>query len=91
MSDETVTTQKSRYQNFLAGLLSNWHLMRWLRLAVGLFLSWQMIQKPDVFTGLITGVFLFQAITNTGCCGASGCAVPDKANKAATKQNNTNK
>lgn len=84
MSDETITTQKPRYQNFLAGLLSNWHFMRWLRLAVGLFLIWQMIQKPEIFTGLIAGVFLFQAITNTGCCGASGCPVPGKENKTSS-------
>jgi hypothetical protein len=43
-----------------------------------------MVQSPDVFTGLIAGVFLFQAITNTGCCGASGCAVPGTENKTST-------
>ena len=86
MADETITNQKSRNQNFLAGVLGNWHFMRWLRLAIGLFLSWQMVQSPDVFTGLIAGVFLFQAITNTGCCGSSGCATPE-SNKPATGGN----
>jgi hypothetical protein len=86
MSDQTVTTQKSKYQNFLDGVLSNWHFMRWLRLAIGLFFSWQMVQRPDIFTGLVAGVFLFQAITNTGCCGASVCAPPETGTKTATKE-----
>ncbi len=86
MANETITNHKSRYQSFPAGVLSNWHFMRWLRLAIGLFLSWQMVQNRDVFTGLIAGVFLFQAITNTGCCGASGCATP-KSSTPPTSEN----
>jgi hypothetical protein len=27
---------------------------------------------------------LFQAITNTGCCGSNGCAVPTKKSKTDT-------
>ena len=84
MTNERIATQKPRYQNFLSTLLRNWHFMRWLRLGIGLFLSWQMVRHPDIFTGLIAGVFLFQAITNTGCCAASGCAAPETGSKAAT-------
>jgi len=88
MADETATTHnKSRYQTFLTGLLSNWHFMRLLRMAIGLFLVWQMVQRPDIFTGLVAGVFMFQAITNTGCCGASGCSVPETGNKTASRLN----
>ena len=59
-------------------LLSNWHFMRWLRLVLGLYLVWQAARRPDIFTGLVAAFFLFQAITNTGCCGAAGCTVPRK-------------
>ncbi len=57
--------------------------MRWLRLGLGLFVGYQAIILHDVFAGVISGLFLFQAFTNTGCCGASGCAVPTKAKGTA--------
>jgi hypothetical protein len=57
-------------------LFTGWHLMRWLRLGLGIFISVQAIQNYDPFSGFIAAFFLFQAVTNTGCCGANGCAVP---------------
>lgn len=57
-----------------AMLFSNWHLMRWLRLGMGTYGAIQAVQLHDTLTGLVAAFFLFQAITNTGCCGASGCA-----------------
>jgi hypothetical protein len=59
-------------------LFSNWHFMRWLRLGLGLFVAYQAFTLHDTFAGIIAGLFLFQAFTNTGCCGAGGCAVPGK-------------
>lgn len=87
MSEKTITTHKSRFQNLRDGLLSDWHILRWLRLAIGLFFLWQMSLTPDVFTGLVAGIFLFQAITNTGCCGASGCSVPRERDDKARSVN----
>lgn len=57
-------------------LFTGWHLMRWLRLGLGIFISVQAIQNHDPLSGFIAAFFLFQAVTNTGCCGANGCAVP---------------
>ncbi|MBK5277963.1 MAG: hypothetical protein JJE09_03765 [Bacteroidia bacterium] len=57
-------------------LFTNWHFMRWLRLGIGIFISVQAIQMHDVFSGFIAAFLLIQVVTNTGCCGASGCAVP---------------
>ena len=54
-------------------LLYNWHFMRLLRLVLGIFIAYQAIKTHDTFSGLIAGFFLFQAVTNTGCCGAQGC------------------
>ncbi|MFN8358046.1 MAG: hypothetical protein U0Y10_26525 [Spirosomataceae bacterium] len=48
--------------------------MRWLRLGMGAYGAIQAIQLHDTLTGLIAAFFLFQAITNTGCCGATGCS-----------------
>lgn len=59
-------------------LLTGWHFMRWLRLGLGIFIAIQAIQNHDTLSGFIAAFFLFQAATNTGCCGSNGCAVPIK-------------
>jgi hypothetical protein len=61
-------------------LLTGWHFMRWFRLGIGVFIAVQAIQMHDPVSGFISVFFLFQALTNTGCCGANGCAVPTSAN-----------
>lgn len=57
-------------------LFTGWTFMRWLRLGFGAFIAVQAIQTHDAFAGFIAAFFLFQAVTNTGCCGAGGCAAP---------------
>lgn len=57
-------------------IFTNWHFMRWLRLAMGLFAAYQAIQLHSGIMGLLAGLFLFQALSNSGCCGAAGCSVP---------------
>lgn len=57
--------------------------MRWLRLGLGLFVGYQALVLQDAFAGIIAGLFLFQAVTNTGCCGSSGCAIPAKKVEAS--------
>ncbi len=57
-------------------LLTGWNFMRWLRLGLGIFIAIQAIQNHDSLSGFIAAFFLFQAVTNTGCCGANGCAMP---------------
>lgn len=63
------------YINLRQMLFTNWHFMRWLRLGLGVFVAVQAVQMHDTLSGLIAFFFLYQAVTNTGCCG-SGCAVP---------------
>ena len=65
-------------------LLTGWNFMRWLRLGFGIFFAVQAIQTHNILAGFVAAFFLFQAITNTGCCGAKGCATP-------THRNNTDK
>lgn len=60
----------------LQTLLTGWNFMRGLRLVLGVIFLMQAIELRDIITGLIATFFLFQAITNTGCCGSNGCAVP---------------
>ena len=57
-------------------LFTNWHLMRFVRLAIALFLfSQAYVLKDWIFVGI--GLFFFvQVIFNIGC-GPNGCAVPN--------------
>lgn len=59
-----------------ATLFTQWNFMRWLRLIAGVFFIAQAIQIHDAIAGFVGSLLLFQALTNTGCCGVGGCAVP---------------
>jgi len=65
-------------------LLTNWNIMRVVRLVIGLYLLISAVQMRDWLVGTLSLLFVVMAITNTGCCGAQGCAVPYK-----NPQNNT--
>ncbi|MBP4143081.1 hypothetical protein J3S90_14845 [Flavobacterium sp. P4023] len=57
-------------------LFTNWHLMRFVRLAIVLFLfSQAYLMKDWIFVG-IGLFFLIQVIFNLGC-GPNGCAIPN--------------
>jgi hypothetical protein len=61
-------------------ILVGWNLVRGLRLLIGVYFAVQAIETLEIFSGVIAAFFLYQAITNTGCCGTSGCAVPNAKN-----------
>lgn len=60
-------------------LFSNWHIMRWARLAFALFLFVQAYITQEWFFIAFGFFFLFQVIFNLGC-GPNGCAVPNNKN-----------
>ena len=68
-------------QNIRQKLFTDWHFMRWLRLAFGVFFMVQAIRMHDSFAGVIGGFFLFTAATNAGCCGTGECATPVQKSK----------
>lgn len=57
-------------------LFTQWNFMRGLRLAAGAFFIVQGIIMHDAIAGFVGALLLFQALTNTGCCGVGGCVVP---------------
>ena len=63
-------------------LLLNWNFMRALRLVLGIFVAYQAIKTHDAFSGVIAAFFIFQAVTNTGCCGAQACSTPTRKNNS---------
>lgn len=57
-------------------LFTNWHIMRWGRLAFALFLFVQAYTSREWFFIAFGFFFLFQAFFNLGCS-LNGCAVPN--------------
>ncbi|HWS59882.1 MAG TPA: hypothetical protein VN182_03040 [Flavobacterium sp.] len=57
-------------------LFTNWHTMRWVRLAFSLFLFVQAFITREWFFIAFGLFFLFQVVFNLGC-GSNGCAVPN--------------
>jgi hypothetical protein len=65
-------------------LFTNWNFMRWIRLGLGLIIGIQAIKNHEPGLGLLSAFLLFLAISNSRCCGAKGCAVPDSNKKTKT-------
>jgi hypothetical protein len=63
---------------WVAVVLTGWSFPRWLRLALGLFVAYHAVRGQDGLAALVSGLLLFQAVTDTGCCGARGCSTPGR-------------
>ncbi len=56
-------------------IFTGWHFMRWLRLGFAVLFIVQTFQTHEAISGVVAAFFLFQAVTNIGCCSAKGCTV----------------
>lgn len=56
-------------------LFTGWHLLRFFRLGLGIAIAIQAFRMNDLVAGFIAAIFLFQAFSNTGCCGSSACHI----------------
>lgn len=65
----------------MKNLFSNWHFMRFFRLAIAGFLAYEAYKTQQWFFVVFALFFLFQAVFNLGCNSANGCAIPKKENK----------
>ena len=63
-------------------LFQNWNFMRLLRLGLGIYIAVQAVESLSLLSGIVAVFFLFQAVTNIGCCGSNGCAVPTNKNNS---------
>lgn len=66
-------------------LFTNWSLVRWVRLAIGLALLYQAIAVTDSLLAVFSVFFLVQALANTGCCFASSCSAPARETRKANE------
>ena len=61
---------------FKQRLVTDWHPMRMIKLVFGVWAMVQAVQMHEYAIGIFGMFFLYQAVTNTGCCGAQGCDTP---------------
>lgn len=64
----------------MKNLFLNWHFMRFFRLAIAGFLSYEAYTTKQWFFVVFALFFFFQAVFNLGCNGTNGCAIPKKEN-----------
>jgi len=57
-------------------LTQNWNPARIFRVAMGIAAVVYAIVSKDSMMGWIGALLLVTGISNTGCCGASGCIAP---------------
>ena len=56
--------------------LKNWNFMRFLRLAMGIYIIFIGLQESNFWFVALGGMFSLMPLLNTGCCGVSSCSVP---------------
>lgn len=59
-------------------LLTDWSIVRWIRLVIGFGLLYHALTIGSFLFGVFSVFFLVQAITNVGCCFASACTTPNR-------------
>jgi hypothetical protein len=62
-------------------VFSNWNFIRGIRLVLGIMLVAQSVALHNWGMAMFGGLFIFQSITNTGCCGSGGCNVYPNSKK----------
>jgi hypothetical protein len=55
-------------------VFSNWSLMRFLRLAMGIAILVQAVIAKDMLFAFAGIIFTAMPVFNVGCCGTAGCA-----------------
>ncbi|HQS05798.1 MAG TPA: hypothetical protein PLT16_09195 [Daejeonella sp.] len=64
-------------------IFSNWNIIRFLRLGIGLVILVQAVMAADILLGLL---FTGMAVFNASCCGAGACAAPPAKNDTESKE-----
>jgi len=67
-------------------ILSNWTVMRFLRLGIGISILVQAIITKDILFAFAGIIFTAMPVFNVGCCGTGGCYVPPQKNQDKSKE-----
>ena len=66
-------------------ILSNWTVIRFLRLGMGIAILVQAVIAKDILFAIFGLAFTAMPVFNIGCCGTQGCNVPQNKNQYKTK------
>ena len=64
----------------LKEITSQWHIMRIIRLMIGIMIIAQAFAGRNVMVGILGVIFTAMALFNVGCCGSNGC-IPNKKSR----------
>lgn len=67
-------------------IFSNWTVMRFLRLAMGIAILVQAVMIKDILFVLGGIIFTAMPVFNIGCCGMAGCAAPAPKKQKTAKE-----
>lgn len=73
-------------QTFKYNLFHNWTIIRIIRLTLSVIIIVQAIQLHDALFGVFGFFFLYQALSNTGCCAMNNCATTSTTNAIDEKE-----
>ncbi len=65
---------------FRSRVLSNWNVMRGLRLVLGVWLLVMSVQSHDTAMIFLSAFLVLTASFGVGCCGVNGCYAPSRTN-----------
>ncbi len=66
-------------------IFTNWNFMRFLRLGLGIAVIVQAAMARDVTFVIVGLLFTAMPVFNIGCCGTSGCNIPQSKKEENTK------
>ncbi len=78
----------SEINNMKQTIFTNWNLMRFLRLGIGIAILVQAVLARDVMFAFLGILFTAMPLFNVGCCGTSGCYVPPQKKSDTIKDVN---
>lgn len=67
-------------------ILSNWSIIRFLRLGMGIAILVQAVIAKDILFAIAGLVFTAMPVFNIGCCGTQGCYVPADKDQDKAKE-----
>jgi hypothetical protein len=67
-------------------IFSNWNIIRFLRLGIGLVILVQALMASDILFGLMGLLFTGMAVFNASCCGTGSCAAPPAKRDSGSKE-----
>ncbi|MEQ7801923.1 hypothetical protein ABDJ41_19160 [Pedobacter sp. ASV1-7] len=69
--------------------LSNWNLMRFIRLVLGVIVSVQGFQAHQWMLVALGGLFTLMPVFNIGCCSTAGCKTTYSSRKTTATEDIT--